>query len=117
MTRRFLAVIAACIMCLAGGGVAYAAISGGPPVTTPTPVTGAYYSGPVHECVSTADESTAYFEENSGRQGNCAPGYIQLAVNELTGGFTLELGGATWDCTADTAQAQTALSCTDPSKG
>jgi hypothetical protein len=116
MTRLKIAVIAVAIAIAAlGGGIAWAAVTGAPPVTSPTPTTGPYFSGPVHQCISDADESTLYTETRSDRLGNCASGYTQLVANELTPAFTLQLGSVTYACTADTAQPQTAITCPTPS--
>ena len=99
---------------LAGASIAAAS---GPTVQSPTMAAGPYFGGPVHECWSTGNESGsgAYLEEHSTTLGNCARGYTQLAVNELTPKFTLELNGAALACTADTAGAETALTCSTAS--
>ena len=115
MTRvKMLLVMLTAVLGAAGGtwAAAAAVISPPPPVTAPPGTVGPFYSGPVHECVSAGNESVAYFELYSTARGNCAPGYRQLAVNELTPSFTLQLGTAAYQCTAATAQQQTALSCT-----
>jgi hypothetical protein len=107
--RARLAVLAVALAAIggAGGAFAYAAAAAGPPVTSPS-------SGPVHMCASTTNESVAYTELHSTALGNCAAGYRQLTLNELTPAFTLELGGTAYDCTAATAQDETALTCTQP---
>lgn len=98
-----------------GGGIlgALTASAGGPPVTAPTTGPGPFYAGPVHECV--AGESTAYFELHSTALGNCARGYTQLTVNELTPSFSLQLGSTVYACQAVTARAETAITCSPPS--
>lgn len=114
--RRIIAAIAAAVMLL--GGAAFGALiasAGGPPVTAPSSGPGPYYSGPVHVCV--AADSVAYFELHSTALGNCAGGYKQAALNELTPAFTLQLGATVYDCTADTAQAHTAIVCATSSPG
>lgn len=117
-TRRGLAAIAAAAAMVIGGGVAYAATSGAPPVTSPTPTAGPYYSGPVHECVSASAENRIYVEEHSNQLGNCARGYLQLAVNELTPAFQLQLGSTVYNCTTSTAgRAETLIVCPNPAVG
>ena len=119
LRRGIFAIVAAAVIGL-GGGVAYAATSGGPPITVPSAPAGPVYSGPVHECVSIVNESVSYFELHSTTFGNCAAGYRQVTTNELTPVFTLTLGitggsSTSYSCTAATAQAETAITCTAPS--
>lgn len=97
------------------GTGAYAAVASGAPVASPPTAAGPYYAGPVHVCISAANESVAYFEEHSTMLGNCAAGYRQAALNELSPKFTLELGGTSYTCSADTAAAETAITCPSPS--
>lgn len=121
--RRMWVITAAVAVMVLGGGIAYAsvaAVSAGPPVTSPPGIAGPYYSGPVHECVSDTNESVAYTELHSTAVGNCAAGYRQLVMNELTPAFTLTLGMAggsstAYNCTASTAQPETSIACTAPS--
>lgn len=117
LRRRITAIVLGVMLALGGlgAGAALAAGSSGPPVTAPSSGPGPYYSGPVHECVSVANESVSYTEEHSTGLGNCAAGYRQLAVNELTPAFTLQLGTVVYDCTAATDQASTALTCSTTS--
>lgn len=116
MTRlqKLLGMIVIVLASIILGAAAYAAVASGPPVTSPPGTAGPYYSGPVHECVSAGNENTVYVEEHSDQVGNCAAGYRQLVVNELTPAFTLELNGAVLQCSADTAGAETALKCPAP---
>ncbi len=120
--RAITALVGAAVIVLGGGLAygAYAAVSGGPPITAPSPPAGPVYSGPVHECVAIGNESVAYFELHSTTFGNCAAGYRQITTNEITPAFTLTLGTAggastAYNCTAATAQAETAITCTAPS--
>ena len=116
MTRlRWLAALAAAVLGLGLGLGLGAASASGPPVTAPSSGPGPYYSGPVHICVNTANEGTAYFELHSTQLGNCAGGYRQLAANELTPAFTLQLGATAYQCTAATDAARTAIACSVPS--
>ena len=119
MTRRTIALVLAAVLgplIALGGGVAAAAVLGaGPPVASPPTTAGPYYAGPVHECVSVANESVAYVEEHSTALGNCAAGYRQFVANELSPKFTLELGGITYTCSAGSAAAETAIVCPSPS--
>lgn len=108
--------LAALALALASIGFSAAAFASGPPVSSPAATIGPYYSGPVHECWSTTNESVSYLEEHSTAQGNCLRGYTQLAVNELTPRFTLQLpGGPVLTCSADTAATETVISCSAPS--
>lgn len=117
MTRtRIRAVTLVLLATLVGGlgGVGvYAAAAAGPPVTAPSSGPGPYYSGPLHVCVNPANEggSGAYYELHTTQLGNCAAGYRQAVLNELTPAFTLTIGGTAYNCTASTAAAETALSC------
>lgn len=116
--RRIFTIAAAAFIMVVGvgGAVAMVAAAAGPPVTAPSSGPGPYYSGPVHECLSGSNESAAYFELHSTALGNCAQGYRQVTVNELTPAFTLQInGGPVMSCTAATAQAETALACSTPS--
>lgn len=97
------------------GGIAFGLSLGGGPPTAPAPAAGPAYVGPVHMCVSTANESTIYVEEHSTAEGNCTAGDTQFAANELTPQFALTIGSVTYTCTADTAQRQTAITCPAPS--
>lgn len=117
MTRRgklrLAAAAAAAVTLLLGAAAIGASIASasGPPVTAPSSGPGPYYSGPVHVCLSAGNESAGYSELHSTGLGNCAAGYRQAAINELTPAFTLQLGALTYACTADTAQARTAIAC------
>jgi hypothetical protein len=112
-----IAALAVALVSSAASLAAFATLAGsGPPVTGPAATIGPYYSGPVHECWSDTNESVSYLEEHSTAQGNCLRGYTQLAVNELTPRFVLQLpGGPLLACTASTATAETALACSAPS--
>jgi hypothetical protein len=122
LRKRIVAVCAAVFLVATGATAASAAIvASGPPITSPTPTVGPFFSGPVHECVLASNEGVAYFELHSNTLGNCAKGWIQLTVNELTPTFTLKLGTGTgavdYTCSAVTAAAETAVSCATPPPG
>lgn len=126
MTRKKLAAILAAVLvgpfiALGGGLAAAAVLAAGPPITTPTPTVGAFYSGPVHVCVSAADEGRSYVEEHSTARGNCAHGYVQFAANELTPAFQLQLGSTVYSCTTSTtgagAELRTMITCPGPGTG
>jgi hypothetical protein len=112
INRRLAAVVLGLGLAIGGAGAAVAATAGGPALTSPAGTVGPYYSGAVHECVNAVNESVSYFELHTTQQGNCAAGYRQVVVNELTPAFTFSLNGVNYTCTAATAQTETALSCT-----
>ncbi len=113
--RRVAVVIGLAIaLGLGGFGIAYAAASSGPPITSPPGTVGPYYSGPVHECVSASAENHVYVEAHSSTLGNCAKGYVQFAANELTPSFQLQLGSAVYNCTTSTSGAETKIVCPNP---
>jgi len=117
MRNKLGRLVAIAVLALAalGGGVAYAATNGGPPITSPPGTVGPYYSGPVHECVSSSAENQTYVEEHSAAIGNCAKGYLQFAVNELTPAFQLQLGSTVYNCTTSTSgRSETLIVCPNP---
>ena len=116
LRKRLLVILAAlCLVATGAGAAAAAVLASGPPVSSPAATAGSYFSGPVHECVSAANESAVYVEGHSTALGNCARGYVQMAANELTPKFTLQLGSTAYTCSASTAAAETALTCAAPS--
>lgn len=116
--RLALAVTVGLMVALIGGAAGAAVMASGPPVTAPTPTVGPFYSGPVHVCASTANEGSLYVEEHSTARGNCAHGYVQMAANELTPGFKLQIGSTVYSCTTSTtgagAELETMITCPAP---
>lgn len=116
INRKIAAVVLGLFLATGAGAAAGAAVANpGPPLTVPAASSvGPYFSGPVHACIKQGDEAfkDSYWELYSTMQGNCARGYHQVTVNEITPKFQFFINNTNYNCNVNSAQSETMIVCT-----